>query len=232
MHPTTTLPVATAPLAVLSTGRLPVRSCRVCCPLVRPDTLVAAPRRLGTNWREITFVCHAPKKGPPPAESELHPSIIRSDKLTFMSTMIKDEILEQLLHVGTAPHPVRLCDTSNGADKKTHWFTEELHRVTGCWKFKNYQKLLSITRDVTFTDMDELLVALGTYATIPRSRQGKGINRTHFRYLDKVHMGIGFGDTLTVGGGALRLRICRQSHMLQLGFCTEIFGEGGDQGRI
>ena len=41
-YPTTSLP-AMAPLpAVLSTGRLPIRFCRVCGPLVRPDTLGAA----------------------------------------------------------------------------------------------------------------------------------------------------------------------------------------------
>ena len=37
------------------------------------------------------------------------------------------------------------------------------------------------------------------YATIPKSRREKGIDRTHFRCLDKVYVGIGFGDTVAVG---------------------------------
>ena len=119
------------------------------------------PKRLGTDWREITFARHAPKAGSPPAQSELHPDSIESGEPTSMSVMTKDEILEHLHHDATSLPPVRPCDTPNGADKKTHWSAEELHRVTGCRKFKDYRKLLSITRNGTFSDVGEFPVALG-----------------------------------------------------------------------
>ena len=101
--------------------------------------------------------------------------------------------------------PVHPCDTPNGSDKKTNWSAEDLHKVTGCRKFKDYRKLLSITRDGKFTDIGEFPASLGTYATIPKSRRGKSIDRTHYRYLDKVHVDIGFGDTVAVGGASYAL---------------------------
>ena len=54
------------------------------------------PRRLGTDWREITFARHTPKTDPPPVESKLHPNCINGGKLKFMFTMTRDEILEDL----------------------------------------------------------------------------------------------------------------------------------------
>ena len=43
-------------------------------------------------------------------------------------------------------------------------------------------------------------MALGTYSTTPKSHQRKSINRTHFRYLNKVHVDIDFRETVAVGG--------------------------------
>lgn len=99
-------------------------------------------------------------------------------------------------------HPplVCLCDIPNGSNKKTNCSAEGLHKVTGCRKFNDYQKLLSITRDGKYTNVGEFPEALGNYAIIPKSRRGKSIDRTHYRYLDKVHVDIGFGDTTAVGG--------------------------------
>ena len=49
-------------------------------------------------------------------------------------------------------------------------------------------------------DTGEFPLSLGSYATIPKSRCGKSIDRRAYKYLDKVHVDIGFGDTIAIGG--------------------------------
>ena len=43
-------------------------------------------------------------------------------------------------------------------------------------------------------------MSLGKYSTVRKSARGKSIDRTRYRYLDKVHVDIGFGDTTSIGG--------------------------------
>jgi hypothetical protein len=43
-------------------------------------------------------------------------------------------------------------------------------------------------------------MSLGSYATIPKAKRGKSLDRTDYRYLNAVHMDIAFGDCVFVGG--------------------------------
>ena len=49
-------------------------------------------------------------------------------------------------------------------------------------------------------DVGEFPLSLGNYSTLWRSNRGKATNRTKYLYLDKVHVDIGFGDTIAVRG--------------------------------
>jgi hypothetical protein len=70
----------------------------------------------------------------------------------------------------------------------------------GCRKFKNYKHLLQVSRDGQWVDGGKFPPSLGSFATIPKSNKGKSLDRTHYRYLDTVHIDIAFGDCLLVGG--------------------------------
>ena len=91
---------------------------------VGPVPAVLKPKRLGADWREITFARHSPKVGPPPVERELRPT-----NMKFMSAMTREEIMEHLHHADATLPPVRPCDTPNGSDKKTNWSVEDLHAL-------------------------------------------------------------------------------------------------------
>jgi hypothetical protein len=118
----------------------------------------------------------------------------------LLSMMTCEEIAKLLHHDGDLFPPVRPCDTANGSDKKTHWTAEELHRVMGCRKFRNYKQLLQVSLDGEWVDGGEFPPSLGSYATIPKATRGGALDRTRYKYLDAVHMDIAFGDCLLVGG--------------------------------
>jgi hypothetical protein len=44
------------------------------------------------------------------------------------------------------------------------------------------------------------ILSLGSYATIPKAPRGKPIDRLPSKYLDIVHVGIAFGDCVSIGG--------------------------------
>jgi hypothetical protein len=88
----------------------------------------------------------------------------------------------------------------NPSDRKSHWTAEELHRITGCRRFRNYKHLISATTDGQFIDNGEFPVSLGSYTTIPKAPRGKPIDRTPAKYLNVVHLDIAFGDCMSVGG--------------------------------
>ena len=117
-----------------------------------------------------------------------------------MSAMTSDEVKEHLHHPGSTPPAVRPCNTPNGSNKKTNWTAKDLHRITGCHKFKDYRHLLYTTRDGRWVDTGEFPLSLGSYTTIPKPCRGKSIDRRAYKYLDKVHVDIGFGDTIAIGG--------------------------------
>ena len=70
----------------------------------------------------------------------------------------------------------------------------------GCRKFKNYKTLLQVSRDGEWIDGGKFPPSLGSFATIPKAKRDKALNKHNYFYLDAVHMDIAFGDCLSVGG--------------------------------
>ena len=95
---------------------------------------------------------------------------------------------------------VCLCDTANASDTKTHWSSEEFHRIMGCRKFCNYKHILDVSRGGEWIDGSEFPMSLGSFATIPKAKRGTPLDRTSYRFLDAIHMDIAFGDCVSVGG--------------------------------
>jgi hypothetical protein len=117
----------------------------------------------------------------------------------LLSTMSAEEIDRLLHHNGTSFPSVWPCDTANASDTKTHWSTEELHRIMGCRKFCDYKHLLQVSRDGEWVDGGEFPPSLGSYAAIPKAKRGGLLDKTKYKYLDAVHMDIAFGDCVSVG---------------------------------
>jgi hypothetical protein len=113
--------------------------------------------------------------------------------------MTQSEIIQHVHHPDSVLPPVWPCDTPNASDRQTCWSAEQLHRVTGCRTFKSYQNLLQDTCDGKFVGTDKFPKSLGTYTTVNKAPRGGPIARTQYRYLDKVHVDIGFGDTMSIG---------------------------------
>jgi hypothetical protein len=118
----------------------------------------------------------------------------------LLSTMSSEEIAHLVHHPGTSFPLVRLCNTANASNTKTHWSAEEFHQIMGCQKFRNYKHLLQVSRDGKWVDGGEFLSSLDSYATIPKAKQGGLLNCTKYRCLEAVHMDIVFGDCVFVGG--------------------------------
>jgi hypothetical protein len=66
----------------------------------------------------------------------------------------------------------------------------------GCRKFHNYKTLLQVSRDGQWVDGGEFPPSLGSFSTIPKATCGSPLDRTHYKFLDAVHMVIAFGDCL------------------------------------
>jgi hypothetical protein len=114
--------------------------------------------------------------------------------------MEHNDIIAQLHHPNKTPSPVRPCDTPNPSDTKSTWTAEELHCITGCWRFRNYQHLIQSSKDGTFVDSGKFPASIGFYATLPKAARGKPIDCTPSKYLNIVHINIAFGDCLSIGG--------------------------------
>ena len=57
-------------------------------------------------------------------------------------TVISDEDILKLVHHFTTPPRVRPCDTPNTSDTQSTYTAEELHKVTGFRKLKNWMSAI------------------------------------------------------------------------------------------
>jgi hypothetical protein len=121
---------------------------------------------------------HQPSSGinvtPSPVSVDPGPDLDDTPVPRFLSTMSQEKITCLIHHPGTSFPLVRLCDTANASNTKTHWTLEELHHTIGCWKFRNYKHLLQVSQDGKWVDGSKFSSFLGSYATISKARQGKG----------------------------------------------------------
>jgi hypothetical protein len=144
--------------------------------------------------------CQATLGGP---KADVVPALSNASKHRAsepLSCMQEEEIKTLLHHPNSSSPPVRPCETPNPSDIKSHWTAEELHRTTGCRRFRNYKHLMSVSKDGVYINNGEFPTSIGAYTTIPKAPRGKAINRTLSKYLDVVHLDIAFGDCMSVGG--------------------------------
>jgi len=78
----------------------------------------------------------------------------------LLSTMSPTEITNLLHREGSSFPSVRPCDTVNGFDTKTHWSSEELHRIMGCRKFRNCKHIIQVSRDGEWVDGGQFPLSL------------------------------------------------------------------------
>ena len=142
---------------------------------------------------------------PSPSPSPPLPYVTTEAGKSSGHIMTRDEILARVHPPNAVLPDVRACDTANDGDRQRSWTPEQLHHITGCRTFKNYQRILQLTSNGRWIDAGESPLALGHYSTVRRSRRGRTIDRTKYRYLDRVHVDIGFGDTVAVGGARYAL---------------------------
>jgi hypothetical protein len=116
--------------------------------------------------------------------------------------MSKAEIQTYLQHPESHFPPICPCDTPNASDSKMAFTPEELHGLTGCCCFWDYQHIISTSKGgiLCNTDKFPLSLGLGAYATILKALCGNPIDRLPSKYLDIVHVDIVFGDYILVGG--------------------------------
>ena len=169
----------------------PRHRCRLCHHFLRGLTVEYAHH----SAKQAPSLPAPPAPPPnPPASSLMPPDIF------ILSTMSRDKICKHMHHPNITFPEVHRCDTPNESDKKVHWSDENLHRVPGCCSFKNSCRLLQCTCDRKYVSTGEHHMALGMYATIRKANHGKRIDCTVYHYLDNVHVHIGFGDTVALGG--------------------------------
>ena len=141
--------------------------------------------------QRVFLVEHAPRNPITPVKS--------SPPVTLVC-MTDDKIVTQLHHPNSRLPPVHPCDTPNSSETKTTYTPKELHRLTGCRRFRNYQHIISSTKNGVLLNTGKFPLSLGTYATIPKAPRGKAVDRLPAKYLDVVHVDIAFGDCVSVGG--------------------------------
>ena len=95
-----------------------------------------------------------------------------------------DKIATHLHQPGLSLPPIHPCNTPNVSKARSHWMLEELHCITGCHCFWNYNYLLLVTKDGKYTDNGEFPVLLGAYTTILIAPCRNLIDRTSSSYLD------------------------------------------------
>ncbi len=117
-----------------------------------------------------------------------------------LDCMSESEIQAYLHHPESRFPPIRPCDTLNASDSKTVFTPEELHRLTGCRWFRNYQHIISTSNGGILCNTGKFPLSLGAYATIPKAARGKPIDQLPSKYFDIVHVDIAFGDCVSVGG--------------------------------
>jgi hypothetical protein len=81
-----------------------------------------------------------PPAAPPPKD------VVAPSRLECMS---EDDIVTYLHHPEFCLPPIRPCDTPNLSESKTTCTPEELHHLTGCRQFQNYQHIITTTNGGT-----------------------------------------------------------------------------------
>jgi hypothetical protein len=133
----------------------------------------------------------------PPQPSSNSP--LSSDSPTLLSILSRADTTCLVHHERSSLPPICPCNQANGSDTKTHWTSKELQRALGCRRFRNYKHILQTSLNRKWIDGGEFLLALSSYATIPKANQGGTIDQAQSPFLDIVQINIAFGNCVSVG---------------------------------
>jgi hypothetical protein len=151
---------------------------------------------LATSERLPPSLCSSTSESSPTTHDAPNVTL---NHVSLLSAMPQESIIKLLHHESSKLPSICPCNTANNSDTKTHWSAEEIHRIMGCHKFWNYKHILQVSHDGEWVDGGEFPPSLGSFATIPKSHHSGPLDRTKYKYLDAVHMGITFGDCLSIG---------------------------------
>jgi hypothetical protein len=90
--------------------------------------------------------------------------------LVLLSSMSIEEIVLLAHHDGSALLSVHPCDTAHESDSKMHWMAEEIRRVMGCRKFRNYRHLLLVSNGGEWVHGGGFPPSLVSFATILKAK--------------------------------------------------------------
>lgn len=89
--------------------------------------------------------------------------------------------------------------TPGPAKNTTSFDSLRLHRIFGCRRFKNQLHITTASKNAQLIRCGEMPSTIGDFTTINNPPKGKKLTQRR-RFLDKVHMGIFFGDCMALGG--------------------------------
>jgi hypothetical protein len=118
-------------------------------------------------------------------------------KPTGPRTRISSEALLMFSTDPAAPPPdVWPCDTPNESDSLQDLASDKIYHLFGNRRFRNYEHFGQTSKDAKFVRGGEPCPTIGEFANIRKRKRGTILPPTK-RYLDKVHLDIVFGDTIS-----------------------------------
>ena len=96
----------------------------------------------------------------------------------------------------TPPPDIRCCDTPNGSDSLQDLTSEKIYHLFGNRRFRNYEHFEHVSKDAKFVEGGEPYPSLGEFANLRKRNHGKALPPSK-RYLDKVHLDIVYGDSIS-----------------------------------
>ena len=112
-------------------------------------------------------------------------------------TRIGTEVLLLFSADPTAPPPdVRPCDTPNASDSLQYLTSNKIYHLFGNRRFWNYEHFGKTSKDAQFVRGGEPCPTIREVANICKRNHGKALPPIK-HYLDKVHLDIVVGDTIS-----------------------------------
>ncbi len=163
-----------------------------------PAVIPYDPSDLDALMYDSEFPPLVPVASPTPSvatpATQTQPSVAPRPTMIVTPKRISREALLSFLPNGcTTPPPIRPCDTANGSDTTRHLPADQIYRLYGNRRFKNYQNFCFAAKDSKFINGGHPTHTLGEFATIPKRKRGDPIPRPT-KALEKVHLDIVFGD--------------------------------------
>ena len=138
----------------------------------------------------------------PEADTELDAAatapVARTPRCPKLQTArINQEALRQFGVDPDAPPPdVRPCDTPNGSDSLQDLTPDKIYHLFGSRRFRNYEHFSQVSKDAKFVQGGDPCPSLGEFANLRKRKRGGPLPPSK-RYLDKVHLDIVYGDTIS-----------------------------------